>query len=79
VKITIESTDVLTRVNGQECRVWKGTGRTAALRSRPSFPRSRSTRGMDVSQFERELIETAPPQELCTRAAQELAVVMGEL
>ena len=25
MKITLESTDVLTRINGQMCRVWRGT------------------------------------------------------
>jgi hypothetical protein len=78
VKITIESTDVLTRVNGQECRVWKGTTE-GGIALTAFIPALAVDAREDVSQFERELIETAPPQELSTRAAQELAVVMGEL
>lgn len=78
MKITLESTPTLTEINGQECRVWRGTTeRGIAITA--FIPAIAVDAMADQAQFSAELIETGAPRELATREAQELAVAMGTL
>ena len=63
LKITIESTDDITRVNGISCRVWFGTtesGIPVALFIHRIMPLNSS----DEALFARELTQTKPPREV---------------
>lgn len=60
MKITIESTDELTHMDGVPVRVWRGT----TERGVPCFVfvhRLAVREDLDVADFERELHETLPP------------------
>ena len=65
MKITIESTTRTVDVNGVPARVWEGQTESgipvAVMVTRIAVPP-----GHDVAQFERELIECAPPTALGT-------------
>jgi hypothetical protein len=63
VRITIDSTDVLTEHNGKAVRVWKGTtegGVACTVLVAAIAVEDRA----DNSQFERELRATEPPKEM---------------
>lgn len=60
MKITLESTSQIVRLDGIECRVWEGT--TASGIAVTAFiPRIAVLRDADASEFERELVEQRQP------------------
>jgi hypothetical protein len=60
MKMTIESTSRMVRVNGIECRVWEGvTERGASVQA--LIPRVAAHAHQDLSEFEAELQEHKPP------------------
>lgn len=60
MKMTIESTTHIVKVNGIDCRVWEGeTAR--GIKVQALIPRVAVRNGQDTSQFEAELKEQAAP------------------
>ena len=62
MKIAIESTEKITTLDGQRCRVWKGTTERG-IACVVFVARVSVAEHADIEQFEKELLETAPPQE----------------
>jgi hypothetical protein len=64
VKLTLESTNQITTINGAKARVWKG--RTEKGVACVAFITNIGVpRGADSAEFERELVETQPPAGDC--------------
>ena len=60
MKITLQSTGQIVRLDGIECRVWEGTtGKGVAITA--FIPRVAVNVEADASEFERELRETPEP------------------
>jgi len=62
VKITVESTEKLTRIDGALARVWKGRTERG-VECTVFIARIGVERGADSNEFARELEETHPPAE----------------
>ncbi len=61
MKITIESTTAIVTINdGIQCRVWEGHTESG-IKVEVLIPRIAARKGQDLSQFEAELQEQAPP------------------
>lgn len=60
MKITIESTTQVVKVNGVDCRVWEGTTERG-VSVYALIPRVAAKAGDDCSEFEAELKEHAAP------------------
>lgn len=60
MKITIESTDQITTLDGVPCRVWKGATE-AGVECVVFVHRLAVHKDQDAAQFERELAEQLPP------------------
>lgn len=63
MKATIESTDIITSVDGQPARVWKGIT-LSGVPFLAFIPRLSVGVEEDASQFEQELLEMPAPREL---------------
>jgi hypothetical protein len=61
MKIQLESTDTITRLDGIECRVWEGTT-AGGVKIVAFIPRIACHRESDNSELERELIEHPAPR-----------------
>lgn len=61
MKLTIESTPMITEVDGAQVRVWRGTSETGA-QCYVFVKRIAVREDQDQSQFERELLELQPVQ-----------------
>jgi hypothetical protein len=60
MKITIESTTMIVEANGVQCRVWEGETEHG-VKIQCLIPRIAAKKGQDLTQFEAELKEQAPP------------------
>jgi hypothetical protein len=62
MKITIESTDMVTTVSGARCRVWRGVTE-GGTQCDVAVPMIRVREDADRAQFEKELEGIEPPSE----------------
>jgi hypothetical protein len=60
MKVQLESTTAIVELNGMKCRVWEGTTESG-VKVHALIPRIAAHKDQDLSQFERELGEQAPP------------------
>ena len=60
MKITIESTTMIVEASGVKCRVWEGETEHG-VKVQCLIPRISAKKGQDLTQFEAELKEMAPP------------------
>jgi hypothetical protein len=75
VKITIESTDKITTLDGVRARLWNGVTESG-VPCLVFVSRLAVANGEDQSQFERELAETPPPREVAARSVFEARTVL---
>jgi hypothetical protein len=62
MKITIESTDMITVINGTPCRIWRGVT-AGGTKCDVAIPLIRVVNGSDHAEFEEELREMPAPGE----------------
>jgi hypothetical protein len=62
MQMTIESTDMITEINGVSCRVWRGVT-TKGIRCDLVIPMIRVREEADQRQFEKELRSLPAPHE----------------
>ena len=60
MKITIESTTMIVDASGVQCRVWEGQTERG-VKVQCLIPRIAAKKGQDLTQFEAEFQEQAPP------------------
>lgn len=75
MRITIDSTEELTRIDGVECRIWRGVTERG-VHCYAFIHRIAVRADQDVSQFQRELVETKQPS---SQAAQAVAIDLRKI
>ncbi len=60
MKVQLESTTAIVELNGIKCRVWEGQT-ASGVKVHALIPRIAAHKDQDLTEFERELEEQAPP------------------
>ena len=60
MKVTIESTSKIVKLNGIDCRIWEGESERG-VKVHCYIPRISAMDDQDLSQFDAELVETRTP------------------